>query len=198
MSVALLTAGYLLVSLTKYQYATGDVATAANQEQTLKLTVHVDDDFLAEFKNRPSSNSSGSLFYCSLRDSDQFAQGLGYVQWFGLGAQGDERLRSWFWAKGSQQVGDLVVPVWNGVATTRLKINGWSNVDTAHQLTFTNSSATAIEGTNIDFSIRHAEVGDPELEGAVPAAVKRADGSVLQEGAALPGPLAGQCAFQEG
>ena len=73
MVTPLLTAGYLLVTLTKFQYATGDVATPIDQEQTLKLTVRVDDAFKTEFKNRPSSTSSGSLFYCNLRDSDQFA-----------------------------------------------------------------------------------------------------------------------------
>ena len=184
--------GYLLISIDKMSYSSDSTKPPQNSEQKQNYKVLLDANFLAQFKNPQTQNSSGTEFYCFVSDGGSFATpGIGYTQWFA--PKSDGKIMTWLWTEGSETVDDKSISAHNAVATTTINFPSWQTLDSNESLSFVNN----YDGVNVGVGMKYVPSGDPSLTDALVAPVTTADGSILSTGDSQTNKtLTANCSFQ--
>lgn len=180
--------GYLVFELSRNSYVIGDNASNQDVEQSYKI--HLNDAFLAEFKNLPNPHSSGTGLNCSGGESTRFSWWIRYTSQ-------RKQLSVNMWAAGSEKLGDKQIGGRNPSVSQYVRVSSWKELNMTYQLSF---SADPL-ARNVSFSVHYVPASEAASIKDIPfASVQRAkSGGLLVS----PTPLTEikfqfGCMFQEG
>ena len=183
--------GFLVFEVNRCSYAQGNGA-GSSVRQSFKIPLSV--EFLSQFKNVPSQNSSGTGFYCA-GGALKGAEGSTAFMWW-IRKTGDSRWEINMWGEGVETIDGMKLYSRNPKSSQYTKIKQWEDLDMTYMLSYVGK----VRGMNIIFKARYVAAKDIDSEGVIPALpVKRSDQSELFKGDDVGKfPLQLRSGFQEG
>jgi hypothetical protein len=181
------TNGFLVLEVDRYTYTEGHTG-GSNIHQSFK--VPLTEEFMLNFKNVPSQNSSGTGFCCKGGNLKTSEGGTRFVWWIRKTA--DHRWRINMWGEGVETINGVKVSSRNPKTSQNMTVKRWEDLDMSYMVSY--------NGMNISFKAKYVTSKDIEADGPIPAAsVQKADHSELFKGDDLNNlPLEISCLFQEG
>ena len=159
-----------------------------------KFKVPLTEEFMSNFSQLPSQNSSGTVFCCSGGNLKTNEGSTRFMWWIRKTA--DNRWRINMWGEGVETVNGVTVGSRNPKSSQNLIIKRLEDLDMSYLLSYVNK----FDGLNIGFTAKYVSAKDIKAEGDIPAApVRKADRTELFKGDDLKQyPLEVSCIFQEG
>ncbi|MDB6024068.1 MAG: hypothetical protein JWM68_291 [Verrucomicrobiales bacterium] len=189
---AIETNGFLVFEVERYTfppvYTTKGSTKSSHVSQ--KFKIRLTEEFMANFKNVPSRNSSGTGFCCAGGNLKSSNGSTRFMWWIRKTA--DHRWMINMWGEGVETINGVMVSSRNPKTSDGLTIKRWEDLDMSYMHSY--------DGMNISFTVKYVTAKEIEAGGPIPAApVKKADHSDLFKGDDLRKlPLEISCDFQEG
>jgi hypothetical protein len=190
-NAAVETNGFLVFEVDRYAFTEGH---AGGSEIKQKYKVPLTEEFMSNFKNVPSQNSSGTGFCCS-GGNLKTKQGSTQFMWW-IRKTADNHWSINMWGKGVETVNGVTVGSWNPSAQQNITIKRLEDLDMSYMLSYLNK----YDGINISFTAKYVTSKDIDADGPIPTApVLKADRSELfKDDDSTNYPLKISCVFQEG
>lgn len=185
---AIETNAFLVFEVDRYIYAASDGRASGPRIQQ-RFKVPLTEEFMSQFKNGPSRNSSGTGFCCQGGSLKTDQGSTGFTWWIRKAA--DNRWHINIWSQGVETIKGVRQNSPRPATSQNMTIKRWEDLEMSYMLSY--------PGLNISFTAKYVAAGDIEADVTIPAApVRKADRAVLFEGDDLSlFPLEISCLFQE-
>jgi hypothetical protein len=159
-----------------------------------RFKVPLTEEFMAQFKNLPNHNSSGTEFCCMGGEAKSAVGSTRFIWW--IRRTEDNRWAINMWGQGVETINGVKVASMNPKTSQCMTIKRIEDLDMTYQVSYLNN----FDGMNVSFKAKYMPAKEIDADGPIPnAPVKKTDQSELFKGDdPSKFPLELRCMFQEG
>jgi hypothetical protein len=184
--------GFLVFEIERYLYSTRNGKGEQDGDLKQSFKVPLTPEFMANFKELPGQNSSGTGFYCRAGNSKSDSTGTGFMWWIRRTA--DHRWAINMWGKGTEAIAGVKLNSANCNVSQNVTIRNWEDLDMNYMLSFFSKD----KGLNVSFTAKYLTAQEMKTAGPIPTApVETADHSIIFKSEnPAQSPIQIECGFQ--